>query len=105
MRERKRPVFGILSLVLMLGLALTAILMTLYLPPPPPASDGESIGVVLEAAADLIGTLLVLGAVSLSATLLAGVGLLRREPPLAAAVGLCLAVPALVITLVTIANL
>ena len=89
----------------MLGLGAAAIFVTIYDKPIAPAGDGESLGVVLEAAANIIVTLLIIGTVSITSAVLAAISFLRREPPLPAAVALCLAVPALAVTLLTIAYL
>ena len=91
-----------ISLVLMLGLVVAAILVWVYEEPIAPLSGGESIGVVVESFANIIATLVVIGVVSVCSTILAGIGLLRRESPMPAAIALCLAVPALVVTILAI---
>ena len=94
-----------ISVVLMLGLVVAAIFVTIYDKPIAPATDGESLGVVLEAAANIIATLFAIGAVSISSAILAAISFLRREPPLPAAAALCLAIPALIVTLLTVTYL
>ena len=89
----------------MLGLVVAAIFVTVYGEPVAPATEGESLGLVLEAAANIIATLLAIGTVSLTSAVLAAISFLRREPAFAAAVALCLAIPALVVTILTITYL
>ncbi|MEO8041909.1 MAG: hypothetical protein ABI646_04775 [Acidobacteriota bacterium] len=105
MSGRKKPVFGTISLVLMVGLVVAAILITVYEPPPTPISTGESFAVAMEAVANIVATLLLIGAVSVSSTILAAISLLRRETPYPAAISLCLAIPSLLIVLLTIVKL
>jgi hypothetical protein len=89
----------------MLGLGIAAILVAVFDHPIAPPTEGESLGVVLEAAANIIATLLIIGVVSISSTLLSIISFLRRERPMAAAIALCLAVPALGVTILAMTRL
>lgn len=105
MPPRKKPVFGTISLVLMLGLILAGVLITVYEPATVPAGNDESLAVVIASAANIIATLLVISAVSLSSIILGLVGLLRKEPSWPSAIGLCLSLSALVIVVIAVTNL
>lgn len=105
MSERKRPIFGIISLALMLGLFIGGAILAIYLPPPPPAGGDESLAVALGAAANVIATVVVMLAISVSSLILAGVSFLRRERRGPAAVGLCLALSSLIVLVMTITKL
>jgi len=89
----------------MLGLVVAAILVMVYERPIPRATEGEGLGVVLEAAANIIATLLIIAAVSTGSIILAAVSLLRRERPMPAAVALSLAIPALAVTIFAVTRL
>ncbi len=89
----------------MLALILIGVLITIYKPAPVPAGSDESLAVVIESAANIIATLLVIAAVSLSSIILGGVGLLRKEPAWPAAIGLCLSVSALIIVIFAVTKL
>jgi hypothetical protein len=102
---RKKPVFGMISLVLMVGLILTGVLLTVYEPDPLLVASDESLAVVIGTAANIIATLLAIAAVSLSSIILGMVGLIRKEPPWPAAVGLCLSVSALIVVVIAVARL
>ena len=94
-----------MSLVLMAGLILTGVLVTVYMPRSTAAGNDESLAVVIEAAANIIATLLVIAAVSLSSIILAGVSLLRKESFWPAAVGLCLGVSSLIVVIIAVTKL
>jgi hypothetical protein len=102
---QKKPVFGIISLVLMLGLIVAGALVTAYGPPAQPPGHDESLAVVIESAANIIATLLVIAAVSFSSLILAGVSFLRKEPAWPAAIGLCLSLSALIIAVIAVTKL
>lgn len=89
----------------MLGLVLAGVLITVYQPAGGSARDDESLAVVIENAASIIATLLVIAAVSLSSVILGGVSLLRKEPAWPAAIGLCLSVSALIIVIFAVTKL
>ena len=89
----------------MLGLILAGVLVSAYYPRSMPRPGDESLAVVIGEAANVIATLLIIGAVSLSSIILAGVGLLRREPPLPAAIGLTLSLSALVVVILAVTQL
>ena len=105
MSDRKSPIFGVMSLVLMAGLAIAAILVTIYVSPPPAASNGESLAVAVGAVANIVATLLVIGVVSLTSIILAGISFLRRERPWPAALAMSLATASLLVIIVTITQL
>jgi hypothetical protein len=102
---RKNPVFGIISLALMLSLVLIGVLITVYRPPIASNGSDESLAVVIENAANVIATLLAIAAVSLSSIILAGVSLVRREPWQPAAVSLCLSISALIIVVIAVTKI
>lgn len=91
--------------MLMLGLILAGVLITIYQPRPVPVGNDESLAVVIENAANIIATLLVIAAISLSSIILAGVSFLRKEPGWPAAIGLCLSVSALVVVVIAVTKL
>jgi hypothetical protein len=104
-RERKKPVFGMISLVLMSGLFGTGILIALFEPPRDPIAGDEGFIVVMGLVAEILATLLAAAAVSLSAAIFALVGFIRGESRGPAAVGLCLSLSCLVVLVITIVQL
>ena len=105
MSGRKKPVFGIISLILILGLIVAGVLISIYYPRSMPTPGDDSLAVVIGDAANTIATLLIIGAVSLSSAILAGVGLLRRERPLLAALALTLSLSAFVVVILAVTQL
>ncbi len=89
----------------MLGLIVTAILITIYEPAPVSINGDASLAVVIESAANVIATLLAIAAVSLSSIILGAIGLLRKEPALPAALGLCLSLSAIIIVVIAVTRL
>lgn len=89
----------------MLGLVLAGVLISIYGPAAPPVGDDESLAVVIESAANIIATLLVIAAVSLSSIILSGVSLLRKESGWPAAIALCLALSAMIIVIIAVTRL
>lgn len=89
----------------MVGLAIAAILVTIYVAPPPPAGQAEGLAVALGAVANIVATLLVIGIVSLTSIVLAGISFLRRERPWPAAVASCLATASLTVLVLTLTQL
>ena len=88
----------------MLGLIVAGALITIYEPPVAWGND-DSLAVVIGNAANIIATLLVIAVASLGAIVLAGISFLRKEPVWPAAIGICLAVPALIVVIVAVTNL
>jgi hypothetical protein len=105
MPGRKKPVFGVISLVLMLGLFGTGILMILIEPPLEPVASDESFVVAMGLVAEILATLLAAAAVSVSATIFALVAFIRGEARWPAAVGICLSLSCLLVLVITIVNL
>lgn len=105
MAGRKTPVFGVISLLLMLGLIAAGIAISIYGSPIRPSGQDESLAVVIESAASTIATLLVIAAVSFSSLILAGVSLLRGEVRWPGSVGICLSLAAIVVVVLAVANL
>ena len=89
----------------MLGLVLAGVLISVYYPRSIPRPIDESLAVVIGEAANIVATLLIIGAVSLSSLILAGVGLLRKEPALPSAIGLTLSLSALVVVILAVTQL
>ena len=89
----------------MLGLVVAGVLLTIYLPRNLQSETDGSLAVVIESAANIIATLLVIAAVSLSALILAGVSLLRKEAYWPAAVALCLAGSALITVVIAVTRM
>ena len=105
MAVRRKPIFGVISLTLMLGLGVAAVLAAIYETPPAPSTEGESFAVAMAAIADIVVTLLVIGSVSIIATIFAGISLLRRETRWPAAVALCLALSSLATVVFAVSKL
>jgi hypothetical protein len=105
MSGRKKPVFGTISLTLMLGLFVTGILMTLFEPPLEPVGSDETFAVAIGAVANILATLFAGAAVSISSAILALVSLIRGEARGPAAVGLCLSLSCLVVLVMAITQL
>lgn len=89
----------------MVGLILTGVLVAIYMPRSMAAANDESLAVVIETAANIIATLLIIAAVSLSSIILAGIALLRKESFWPAAVALCLAVSSLIVVIIAVTKL
>ena len=73
--------------------------------PAPAAVDASGPSELIESAANIIATLLVIAAVSFSSLILAGVSFLRKESTWPAAIGLCLSLSALVIVVIAVTKL
>ena len=90
----------------MLALILAEVLVAVFDPYPVPIPQAdETFAVAIGAVASIVLTLVVIGAVSGIAIILAGIGLLRGERRWPSAVALCLAIPELVIVVVTVSRL
>ena len=89
----------------MLGLVAAGIAISIYGSPVRPSGGDEGLAVVIESAANIIATLLVIAAVSFSSLILAGVSFLRRESRWPASVAICLSLSALVVVVLAVANL
>jgi hypothetical protein len=106
MSVRKRPVFGIAALIVMLALILAEVLIAVFDPYPVPIPEtDETFAVAIGVVAYIVLTLLVIGAVSGIAIISAGIGLLRGERRWPSVVALSLAIPELTIVVVTVSRL
>ena len=105
MAERKKPVFGIISLALMLGLAVVGIVISSRQPPLDPVTGNESLSVIVGTVANIAATLIAIATVSLTSAILAWISFLRRESRGPAAISLCLSLSALTVVVLTVLQL